>query len=480
MVTNISSVRSSFDPPEKIGALQNFPVIACILHYTIPLSIVSDHPTWGQPTNPSFLLKQLTMTNPTQPDGKPAAKPTVGGRKPRQPTVAQQAAAMRQRSSASREAALVALGQWTAVEFGVTYFQQVYCAAQFVADCINPGGDTLDFLLPTEEMQLRKHNTKVLALETPRFSSDENNKVIDALSDIAKNNDANQVLTPKLVKSAFNKIMEQTKLALKAYRYLAFYYRAGPLSRQDVADQVRLRFEREDVENMKHLKSRIEAFGREQMQEFADQGGLDDDGMQDKVHQTRALKKRTDAAREPAGAAASPVARAASSDITSAGGGGPANLPECSVVTRTTRVTFFGLTQRTNEQGPGGTNHPIMEEPKASESPRQNATLHDEHDLNHDDFNEETQSSDESQDPNEIDDPDDDPFEIPLHAATARRPQVQYQLQLARRKRQKRAPPKPPRDAPSTNKKQRCRKGCSNNDYTDTNRNQLPGDGGSE
>ena len=35
------------------------------------------------------------MTNPTEPDGKPAAKPTVGTRKPRQPTAAQRAAATR-------------------------------------------------------------------------------------------------------------------------------------------------------------------------------------------------------------------------------------------------------------------------------------------------------------------------------------------------------------------------------------------------
>ena len=409
-----------------------------------------------------------------EPDTKPAAKPAVGARKPRQLTAAQREAATRRRCEETRNNALVALGQWSAVEFGVTWFQQLYCAAQFVADCMNPGGDILDFLLPTEEMQLRRNNKRVLALEIPTFSSEEHASVLQVLTQIAEDNDVNQVLTPDLVRLAYKKVMDQTRLALKAYSYLAFYYRAGPLSRQDVADQVRLRFEREDVQNMSHLKARIEAFGRDQMQEFADQGGLDDDGMQDKVHQTRAFKKKTEAAREDA-AAASSVARAASSEVVSPSRGGPANLPEYSVVTRTTRVTFFSPTRGSDERREGEDNESVREEePKASDSPDRNETLMEDPDRNHDSA-EEFLSSDESDDPNEIDDPDDDPFEIPLHAATARRPQVQYELQLARRKRKNLAPPKPPRNAPSTNKKQRRRKGCNNNDFTDTNKNESVG-----
>ena len=414
------------------------------------------------------------MTNPTEPDGKPAAKPTVGTRKPRQPTAAQRAAATRQRSDATREAALVALGQWSAVEFGVTWFQQLYCAALFVADCINPGGDILDFLLPTEEMQLRKHNKKVLALEITRFSSEDNAKIIKVLTEVAEDNDVHQVLVPSLVKKAHKKIMEQTRLALKAYSYLSFYYRAGPLSRQEIADQVRLRFERDDVQNLSHLESRIEAFGAEQMQEFADQGGLDDDGMQDKVHETRAFKKKAQAAQGSAAAAAS-LPRQASFELASPSGREPANLPEYSVVTRTTRVTFFGRTQGSDEQRLGDSNELVGEEElEGSNPPDRNETLLEDPGRYHDSA-EETESSDESEDPNEINDRDDAPFEIPLHAATARHAQVQYELQLARRKRKNLAPPKPPRGAPSTNKKQRRCKGCNSNDYTNTNRNESAG-----
>ena len=307
------------------------------------------------------------------------------------------------------------------MEFGVTWFQQLYCAALFVNDCINPGGDILDFLLPTEEMQLRRRNKRVLALETARFSGEDNAKIIKVLTEVAKDRDIHQVLVPNLVRKAHKKIMEQTRLALKAYSYLSFYYRAGPLLRQEIADQVRLRFERDDVDNMKHLESRIEAFGREQMQEFADQGGLDDDGLQDKVHQTRAFEKNAEPAQEPPAAAASLARGTSSENANRAGRGAPTNLPEYSVITRTTRVTFFGSTQGSVTQEEGGANHSDTEVATASKSPNGNATLLQNPGRYHDPA-EIIESSDESEDPNEIDDPNDAPFEIPLLRYTRQQP----------------------------------------------------------
>ena len=376
----------------------------------------------------------------------------------------------------ARDTALVALGRWSSTTLGITPFQQFYCAARFVAHCIDPDGDILDFLIPTELVEGRTKATKKLTGKLLGLSIDDNVKIIEELGKHANDTAFNPHQKPieKFCHDAFNILRQHTMHIQKIYQHMTLLSDVRPNLRAAVDEAIHARFDRPAIKHQKTLKALFDMYSPPRIQEYYEDGGFRDDGLQNKVYDLRPRTNRTEAGKPdgetpPQLPAANTTKsqqssraqrrKATTPSLDSERPGKNGSAPKNSAATRTTRATAQATVEPADE-------------------PEEDANPVDEYDfgLPEDAFDADAgwdsdfamfDESDDAPDPDEMDDPTDDPFELPIHDWTARKAEVVYHQKLATRKRKDAPLPKPPRPPPPAQPK-RPRLGCSAADFINT------------
>ena len=339
-------------------------------------------------------------------------------------------------------AAYAAFGKWHAAEFGVTYFQQAFCAVQFVLECIAPGTDVLEFLVPLETKHTRKGSSTQLTDDVrPKFTPGEVFLIKEHLQAMDLEAITRKKKTPHLINTLASTLQRRTRMMLKVYHYMARYQQVHtPARRKIVDEQLRLRFETGEIDGMDHLKHLFQMLDPDTMKQLYEEGYFEKDGLEYTIHYRRSHRKKV---REQ---------EAATNEATNSG--------------RTATATVDSSPNADRQDNGSITEPATARNATPSDSP--SVFSGDGTDYESDNRSEESEeSSDASVE------------YMPLHEATVRLPDLRYRQRRQEKKRKGQAPPKPPRAKPPAKKKQR-RKGTEDSHYIDSKTDESAAGAGAD
>ena len=350
--------------------------------------------------------------------------------------------------------AYAAFGKWHAAEFGITYFQQAFCAVQFVLECIAPGTDVLEFLVPLETKHTRKKSTTQLTDDVrPKFTPQESFLIKECLRAMDLETITRKKKTPHLIFTLASTLQRRTRMMLKVYHYMARYLQVCTPARCKMVDeQLRLQFKTDDIKGMDQLEHLFQMLDPQKMKQLYEEGYFESDGLEYKIHYTRFYMKKlreqkvaADAATDSAGTPTATVNASPNTD----------------------RPDHGSIAEALARHTEGTAQQPAT---ACNATPRDSPSIFSGNGTDYEPDNHSEESEESSDASVEY---------MPLHEATVRLPDLRYRQRRQEKKRKGQAPPKPPRAKPPAKKKQR-RKGTEDSHYIDSKTDESAAGAGAD
>ena len=162
------------------------------------------------------------------------------------------------------DGATVAFAEWSVLEYGQSCFQRIYRAVEFAAECINPGGHVLEFLLPARIIKKGKKGMFVLPDQPHHLTTKEWLRVNAVLLQLIVSR--HPTTSPLKTTTRMScELRRHVRLAIRAYHSVATILHESTTNntsrwREQVDEEVRLRFDSVDIASMKRLALTIDTY----------------------------------------------------------------------------------------------------------------------------------------------------------------------------------------------------------------------------